>query len=30
MKSYTLDEKGRRDIVNRFGLETEDSGEVLI
>lgn len=30
MKSYTLDEKGRRDIVNWFGLETEDSGEVLI
>ena len=29
IKSYHLDEKGW-DIVNRFGIETEDSGEILI
>lgn len=30
MKSYTLDEKGERDIINRFGVETEDAGEILV
>jgi hypothetical protein len=30
ISSYHLDEKGERDIINRFGIETEDSGEILI
>ena len=30
IKSYHLDEKGRRDVVNRFGVMTEDSGEIII
>lgn len=30
VKSYHVDEQGRRDIVNRFGIETEDSGEIIV
>ena len=30
VKSYRLDEMGERDIVNRFGIRTDDSGELVI
>jgi hypothetical protein len=30
IRTKNLDEHGKSDIVNRFGLETEDSGKVRI
>ncbi len=30
IRTQYLDENGHSDIVNRFGLETEDSGKVRI
>lgn len=30
IQSYKVNEKGERDVINRFEFETEDSGEILI
>jgi Meckel syndrome type 1 protein len=30
IQSYKINEKGERDIINRFDFETEDSGEILV
>ena len=30
IQNYKLNEKGEREMINRFNFETEDSGEVLI
>lgn len=30
IQSYKINEKGERDVINRFDFETEDSGEILV